>query len=131
MGVHFHGYVPAEDLPALYAEAVALVMPTLFGPTNIPILEAWALDCPVITSDVRGVREQAGDAAILVDLASPEAIAEAIRRVWLEEETRAEFARPGRARLGLYTRDDFAARLSGVLDQAVSLVRGPVEQARV
>jgi len=129
--IHYRGYVPAEDLPALYAEAVALVMPTLFGPTNIPILEAWALDCPAITSDIRGVREQAGDAALLVDLAAPESLAEAIRSVWLEEDTRAELARRGRARLGLYTRDDYAARLNGVLDQAASLARAAGEEVRV
>ena len=61
------GYVPANDMAALYANAEALVMPTFFGPTNIPILEAWGLGCPVITSDIRALREQAGDAALLAD----------------------------------------------------------------
>jgi glycosyltransferase involved in cell wall biosynthesis len=106
-------------------------MPTFFGPTNIPILEAWALDCPVITSDIRGVREQAGDAALLVDPTSPEALADAIRRVWQEDDTRAGLVRRGRARLGLYTREDYAARLDAVLDRAASLVRAPGEGARV
>lgn len=129
--VHYHGYVPAEDMPALYAEAVALVMPTYFGPTNIPVLEAWALDCPVLTSDIRGVRGQAGDAALLVDPASPEALAEALRRVWLEEDLRVELARRGRARLARYTRDDYAARLNAVLDQAAALVRAQGEGVRV
>jgi glycosyltransferase involved in cell wall biosynthesis len=129
--VHYLGYVPAGDMAALYAEAAALVMPTFFGPTNIPVLEAWALDCPVITSDIRGVREHAGDAALLVDPTSPGALAEAIRQVWVEEETRAELARRGRTRLGLYTRDDFAARLNDVLDQATALARTPAEAARV
>jgi glycosyltransferase involved in cell wall biosynthesis len=129
--VHYHGYVPAKDMAALYAEAVALVMPTFFGPTNIPVLEAWALDCPVITSDIRGVREQAGDAALLVDPGSPGALADAIRRVWLEEDTRAGLARRGRSRLAGYTRDDYAARLGGVLDRAATLVRAPEEGVRV
>jgi glycosyltransferase involved in cell wall biosynthesis len=121
--IHHLGYVPARDMAALYAEAVALVMPTMFGPTNIPVLEAWALDCPVITSDIRGVREHAGDAALLVDPESTEELAAAIRRVWLEEDLRMDLARRGRERLGLYTRDDFARRLGAVLDQAGALVR--------
>jgi glycosyltransferase involved in cell wall biosynthesis len=121
--IHQLGYVPAEDMAALYSEAVALVMPTFFGPTNIPILEAWALGCPVITSDIRGVREQAGDAALLVDPESVEAIADAIRRLWTDEELRADLARRGRERLGLYTREDFSRRLDSVLDQATELVR--------
>src|SRR5215469_7695496 len=54
------GYVPDQDMAGLYAEAAALVMPTFFGPTNIPVLEAWRFGCPVITSDIRGIREQVG-----------------------------------------------------------------------
>jgi glycosyltransferase involved in cell wall biosynthesis len=121
--VHHLGYAPAEDMAALYAEAVALVMPTFFGPTNIPILEAWALGCPVITSDIRGVRDQAGDAALLVDPESVESIAAAIERVWTDEELRQDLGRRGRERLGLYTREDFAQRLGAILDQAAGLVR--------
>ena len=56
--VKYLGYVPEEHMSALYAGAVALVMPTFFGPTNIPVLEAWSFGCPVLTSDIRGIREQ-------------------------------------------------------------------------
>ncbi len=41
--VHYLGYAPDKDMSALYAGAVALVMPSFFGPTNIPPLEAWPL----------------------------------------------------------------------------------------
>ena len=117
------GYVPGEDMPALYAEAVALVMPTFFGPTNIPILEAWGLGCPVLTSDIRGVREQAGDAAVLADPTSVEEIARGMRRLWLEEDLRRDLVARGHARLGLYTREDYAERLEAILDRAATLVR--------
>ena len=66
-------------------EQRALVMPTFFGPTNIPILEAWAFGCPVLTSDIRGIREQVGDAAVLVNPRSVEAIADGIYRLWTDE----------------------------------------------
>jgi glycosyltransferase involved in cell wall biosynthesis len=129
--VHYLGYVPQADMAALFAEAVALVMPTFFGPTNIPILEAWGLDCPVVTSDLRGLREQAGDAAVLADPRSVEAIADAIQRIWLDGELREELARRGRARLGLYTREDYARRLNEILDLASEYVRETPEPARV
>jgi len=129
--VHYFGYVPAGDVGALYAEAVALVMPTFFGPTNIPVLEAWALNCPVVTSDIRGVREQVGDAALLADPRSVGAIADAIRKVWLDAELRDELIRRGRSRLSLYTREDYSQRLSEILDQAGELVRGARERAHV
>ena len=114
------GYVAAKDMPALYAEAVALVMPTFFGPTNIPILEAWGLGCPVLTSDIRGVREQAGDAAVLADPTSVEEIAEGIRRLWLDDGLRTRLAARGHERLGLYGREDYARRLNAILDQATA-----------
>lgn len=128
--VHHLGYVPAEDIAPLYAEAVALVMPTFFGPTNIPVLEAWALDCPVITSGIRGVREHAGEAALLVDPRSKDELVAALRRVWTEEELRAELIRRGRERLGSYTRDDYKRRFGAILDDAGQLVRTR-EHARV
>ena len=74
--LRYLGYVPDEDMSGLYAGAVALVMPTFFGPTNIPVVEAWTFGCPVLTSDIRRIREQAGNAAVLVDPRSVEAIAD-------------------------------------------------------
>ena len=59
------GFVPAEDMRGLYSGCRAVVMPTYFGPTNLPPLEAWMIGRPLIYSS--HLREQAGDAAILVD----------------------------------------------------------------
>lgn len=129
--VHHLGYVPAEDVAPLYAEAVALVMPTYFGPTNIPVPEAWALGCPVVTSDIRGVREQAGDAALLVDPESADSVAAAIRRVWTDEDERAGLIRRGHDRFALYTRGDFKRRLGAILDQAGELVQASREPVGV
>lgn len=122
--VHAVGYVPDDAMAALYANAIALVMPTFFGPTNIPVLEAFQLGCPVITSDIRGVREQAGDGALLVDPESSESIAGAIRRVVLEPELAQQLAVRGRARLASYTRDDYKALLCAALEQATSTITG-------
>lgn len=44
------GFVENEEIPYLYKNALALVMPTYFGPTNIPPLEAFSFDCPVLYS---------------------------------------------------------------------------------
>jgi glycosyltransferase involved in cell wall biosynthesis len=116
--IHYLGYVPDQDMSALYAEAAALLMPTFFGPTNIPVLEAWAFGCPVVTSDIRGVREQADDAAILVDPASAESIADGICRIWTDATLAGHLAELGRKRLSQYTPDDYQGRLMSVLDDA-------------
>ena len=73
--VAFLGFVPVEDLVALYRGAFALAYVTFFGPENLPPLEAFALGCPVIASDVSGAREQLGDAALFVDPRNPIEIA--------------------------------------------------------
>lgn len=66
-GVIHLGFVTQEEIFALYKNAIALVMPTFLGPTNMPPLEAISLGCPVICTDLTGHREQLGDAAIYVD----------------------------------------------------------------
>ena len=62
--VIFAGFVTREELMALYQNAHALVYASLLGPDNIPPLEAMALKCPAIVSDLAGHVEQFGDNAI-------------------------------------------------------------------
>jgi glycosyltransferase involved in cell wall biosynthesis len=121
--VHYLGFVPDEDMSGIYAAAVALVMPTFFGPTNIPILEAWAFGCPVLTSDIRGVREQVQEAAILVDPRSVEAIADGIYRLWTDESLRCTLAHLGRKRVASYTPDDFRRQLIDIMEEAKTRIR--------
>jgi glycosyltransferase involved in cell wall biosynthesis len=121
--VHYLGFVPDRDMVGLYRAAEALAFPTFFGPTNIPVVEAWSVGCPVLTSDIRGVREHAGDAAVLADPSSVDAIAAGLRRLWTEPELRASLIERGRARLAAYGADDFRRRLAGILEEAKSRVR--------
>lgn len=116
------GYVPDKDMAGLYAEATALVMPTFFGPTNIPVLEAWAFGCPVLTSDIRGIQEQVGDAAILVDPRSEEALADGIYRLWTNQSLRQTLAERGQRRLASYTPEDYRRRLIEILEEAKARV---------
>jgi PAS domain S-box-containing protein len=98
-------------------------MPTFFGPTNIPVLEAWSFGCPVLTSDIRGIREQMADGAVLVDPRSVESIAEGIYRLWTDENLRRQLTDAGRRRLSSYTADDFRNRLLEILEEAKDRVR--------
>lgn len=120
--ISYFGYVPDEDIAALYAEARALIMPTFFGATNIPPLEAWALRCPVLTSDIRGIRQQAGEASILVDPKSVEALTEGMRRLWTDDDLCKTLIARGAERLNKFTFDDFRKTLSDVIAEAKSVV---------
>jgi glycosyltransferase involved in cell wall biosynthesis len=121
--LYYLGFVPDEDMSGIYARAAGLVMPTFFGPTNIPILEAWAFGCPVLTSDIRGIREQAGDAAVLVNPRSVEAIADGIYRLWTDENLGRMLGERGRQRLAAYGPDDYRRRLIEILEEAKARVR--------
>ncbi len=57
------GFVELEDIYTFYKNAVSLVMPTYLGPTNMPLLEALYIGCPVICSDFEGHREMMNNAA--------------------------------------------------------------------
>ncbi len=115
--VHYLGYVHDEDMPVLYSMAAALTMPTFFGPTNIPILEAWAFDCPVLTSDIRGIRDQVGDAGLLVNPKNAEAIADGIFRLWTNTDLCDSLRKAGHKKLSSYTMEDFAKKLLTILNE--------------
>jgi len=72
------GFVPSIDIRGLYEGAGAVVMPTYFGPTNLPPLEAWTLGTPLIYSSHLA---QAQDAALLVDADDAESLADAMRQI--------------------------------------------------
>jgi glycosyltransferase involved in cell wall biosynthesis len=128
--VHILDYVSDSDMSALYAAAMALVMPTFFGPTNIPPIEAAAFNCPVLTSDIRGVRDQVGDGAVLVDPSSVDSIADGIHRLWTDEQLRSSVSRKLRTRLGSYAPDDFRRRLIAVVEEAKDMVASSRSAAR-
>jgi glycosyltransferase involved in cell wall biosynthesis len=75
------GEVNDEDLARLYSGAEGLLFPSLYEGFGLPILEAMASGCPVLTSNCSAMPEIAGDAAILVDPLSEEAIADGIDRL--------------------------------------------------
>ncbi|RJP24576.1 MAG: glycosyltransferase family 1 protein [Candidatus Abyssobacteria bacterium SURF_5] len=72
------GYVPDEDLPALYSGAKLLLFTTLYEGFGLPILEALACGTPVVTSDVSSMNEIGGADTVRANPRSEGAIAEKI-----------------------------------------------------
>ncbi|MGB4335536.1 MAG: glycosyltransferase family 1 protein [Chromatiaceae bacterium] len=110
------GFVSDARLVALYRRAMALVFPTFFGPDNLPPLEAFGLDCPVIASRVPGAEEQLGDAALLFDPARPEELADCIRQLHHDPGLRIILIARGRARLIDRLPCDYIRRIGTVLN---------------
>lgn len=114
--VRFVGYVPDSDLRSFYVRARALIMPTFFGPTNIPPLEAMTTGCPAIVSGIYGMPEQSGDAALYFDPHSVDEIAERISQVWCDDRLAEEMALKGLDRSRAHGQTEFNQRLADILD---------------
>jgi glycosyltransferase involved in cell wall biosynthesis len=84
--VNHLGYVPDERLPGLYSGAEALIFPSWYEGFGLPVIEAMALGCPVISSNRTSLREVGGEAPLYVDPASPGQIAEAMQRLEREPD---------------------------------------------
>ena len=115
--VHFPGFVPQEDLVGLYRHAFALTYLTFFGPENLPPLEAFALGCPVIASNVSGAEEQLGDAALLVDPKDEEQIAQAIKSLYADPALRQTLVQRGLERAAKWTGEEFVEAVFSILDE--------------
>jgi glycosyltransferase involved in cell wall biosynthesis len=118
--VRWPGWVDQEELAAFYALADALLLPSLFESCGLPVLEAMAAGCPVVTADRYGTKELAEGAAVLVNPESVESIAEGMRRVLDDRSLRAELVAAGRQRSAEFTWQRCARETLRVLEQAVS-----------
>jgi glycosyltransferase involved in cell wall biosynthesis len=114
--VVFLGFVPEEHMYGLYRRARALIMPSFFGPTNIPQLEAFVAGCPVATSRIYGIPAQVGDAALLFDPSSVDEIASCMERLWIDDALCAELIERGHDHARNWGPVQFASRLREIID---------------
>jgi glycosyltransferase involved in cell wall biosynthesis len=114
------GYVPDAAMPQLYQRARALIMPTFFGPTNIPPLEAMALGCPVAVSDIYGMRQQLGEAALYFDPESVDDIRDAMEQLWQDDAICADLAAKGRSRSAEWNQMMFNVRFKAIVDEVLA-----------
>jgi len=83
--VRFLDFVSPLELMSLYALCRCVVVPTKLEATSQPVAEAFWVGAPVACSNVTSLPEQAGDAALIFDPNRPGEIAEAIRRLWIDD----------------------------------------------
>ena len=115
--VHRVGFVPTDELAALYAGATALCYPSIREGFGLPILEAMAQGTPVVTSRGGATEEVAGGAAVLVDPLDVASIADGILRViasraGLSTHARERAGSLSWARTARFTRDVYAEAMS-------------------
>jgi glycosyltransferase involved in cell wall biosynthesis len=89
------GHVPREWLPLLYARAQMFIYPSYYEGFGLPVLEAMTCGTPVITTNVSSLPEAAGDAGLLFDPYSVEALCGHIERLLDDPELREALVRKG------------------------------------
>lgn len=115
--IHYLGFVDDIEIPSLYKQSLALVMPTYFGPTNIPPLEAFLLNVPVCYSDLEGLREQVGDAAFLMDLKDPNSLVQHLLTILKNDAVVREKVILGKNIINSWTDEDFLDVIFDILNE--------------
>lgn len=110
------GFVPDDDLPALYGAATVFAYPSLYEGFGIPPLEAMACGTPVVTSSVSSLPEAVGDAATLVDPTNADAIAEGIRELLDNDRLRRSRIKPGIEQAKSFAWPNIAAQTMALYD---------------
>ena len=97
-----------------------MIMPTYFGPTNIPPLEAMALGCPVAVSNKYAMPEQVGKAGLLFNPDSPEEIASCIKKIWTDEKLRVKMIEQGYKRVQMWGQREFEKKIFSVIKKSLN-----------
>ena len=116
--IHFTGWVSHDHLPAFYNLADLFVLPSLYEGFGIPLLEAMACGCPVLTSTTGSPPEVVGDAGYLVNPTNVEAIASGILEVLSNPVLREVMVTKGLKRVKEFSWEKCARKTLTVLENA-------------
>lgn len=112
-------YIPLLDLQKLYQGSLGLIFPSLEEGFGLPILEGFASQIPVVTSNISSMPEIAADAAIYVDPYSIEAIKESMQKI-LDSKLRKKLISKGNRRVLEFGWDKTALNLIKLYKQLLS-----------
>ncbi|HUR33740.1 MAG TPA: glycosyltransferase family 1 protein [Vicinamibacterales bacterium] len=118
--VRFTGYVPYDDLPAIYNLAEMFVFPSIYEGFGLPVVEAMACGTPVVTGSVAALNEVAGDAAERVPALEPAPLGDALVSLAGSRERREELSRRGLHRAELFSWQRAASETLAVYRQAAA-----------
>ncbi|MBZ5595422.1 MAG: glycosyltransferase family 4 protein [Acidobacteriia bacterium] len=116
--VEFTGWIPREDLYALYARASTFVYPSTFEGFGLPVVEALAAGIPTACSDIEPLASTAGDAALRFDPQDDQALLDAMTKLVSNDRLRAELSARGPQRAAQFSWKRTARLTLDVLVQA-------------
>ncbi|MFL6577478.1 MAG: glycosyltransferase [Povalibacter sp.] len=115
--VHFPGWIAHDDLPALYSLADLFALPSLHEGFGIPLLEAMACGCPILTANTCSPPEVTSGAAYLVDPLSVDDIANGMLEMLSNEPLRLAKAAAGIERARNFSWDKCAAEALELIER--------------
>ena len=118
--VKFLDFVPDEDLPSFYKNAICFVLPSLYEGFGLPILEAMKYGCPVITSNVSSLPEAGGDAALYVDSLNVDDIKKNLESIIQSSELRNRLIKKGYEQVRKFSWEKTAREVLRVLEEVSS-----------
>jgi glycosyltransferase involved in cell wall biosynthesis len=111
--VMFLGHIPTSDMAKIYCGAEALIYPSLYEGFGLPILEAYALGVPVLTSNIGSLKEVGTDASMLVDPYDVDSITQGINELLLK---RNEYIKKGKEAVKKYSWEETAKKTLAVYE---------------
>jgi len=120
MDIVFPGWIDQMDLPAVFSLADLYLYPSNLEAFPIPLTEAMACGTPILTSNVNGLKEIAGEAALLIDPSDTMQIANGIAQILLDSELRETLSRKGLERSSLFSWDRCAKSTLALLERVAS-----------
>jgi alpha-1,3-rhamnosyl/mannosyltransferase len=124
------GYVPDEDLPALYAGAEALLYPTFYEGFGMPPVEAMACGTAAVTSTADAVREVVGRNALTLEPNDLEGWRDALQRIANDHEYLDYYRQRGRTHAAQFTWDSCARVVYGVYRKVLKMPETAVASHR-
>jgi glycosyltransferase involved in cell wall biosynthesis len=114
--VEFAGYVSDEALKGLYSSSLALLMASAYEGFGLPVIEAMACGCPVISARNSGLIEAGGDAALFFPTGDVAELARRMEEIHLDEGLRGECIRKGLAHAAAFSWEETARRTVSVFE---------------
>lgn len=115
--VHWTGYITPEQKADLYQRAAVLLFPSFYEGFGLPVLEAMAAGCPVITSNTSSIPELTQDAALLVDPFNVNDLTVALEHILSSKALRQELITKGIERAKEFSWEETARKTLAVLLQ--------------
>lgn len=106
--VYFLSQIQDDELAVLYQMAEVLVYPSIYEGFGLPVVEAQASGCPVITSNTSSLPEAGGDAAMYINPEKPEEIGKALKTLLADQTLRKSLIVKGKANAQRFTPENFA-----------------------